>query len=71
MVLEHSALDKCPDDGGLHSELLNKVAIVKLNGGLGTSMGCKGPKSAIPVRCVQVYPCRSFTTAAQGHWLRY
>jgi len=31
-------------------ELLNKIAIVKLNGGLGTSMGCTGPKSAIPVR---------------------
>ena len=25
-----------------------KVAIVKLNGGLGTSMGCNGPKSLIP-----------------------
>jgi hypothetical protein len=31
-------------------ELLNKIALVKLNGGLGTSMGCKGPKSAIHVR---------------------
>ena len=25
-------------------------AIVKLNGGLGTTMGCEGPKSAIEVR---------------------
>jgi UTP--glucose-1-phosphate uridylyltransferase len=50
LVLEHSSLEPCPDDSGLHNELLNKVAIVKLNGGLGTSMGCKGPKSAIPVR---------------------
>ena len=24
--------------------------VVKLNGGLGTSMGCVGPKSVIPVR---------------------
>lgn len=31
-------------------ELLNKLVVVKLNGGLGTSMGCKGPKSVIPVR---------------------
>jgi UTP--glucose-1-phosphate uridylyltransferase len=52
MLLEHAALERCPDDVALHNELLNKIAIVKLNGGLGTSMGCKGPKSAIPVRCV-------------------
>uniref|UniRef100_A0A1I7W9N0 UTP--glucose-1-phosphate uridylyltransferase n=1 Tax=Heterorhabditis bacteriophora TaxID=37862 RepID=A0A1I7W9N0_HETBA len=25
--------------------MLNKLVVVKLNGGLGTSMGCKGPKS--------------------------
>lgn len=31
-------------------ELLNKLVVVKLNGGLGTSMGCRGPKSAISVR---------------------
>ncbi len=30
--------------------LLDKLVVVKLNGGLGTSMGCKGPKSVIPVR---------------------
>ena len=30
--------------------MLDKLAVVKLNGGLGTSMGCKGPKSVIPVR---------------------
>lgn len=29
---------------------LPKVAIIKLNGGLGTSMGCSGPKSLIPCR---------------------
>jgi len=32
------------------SSLLDKLVVVKLNGGLGTSMGCKGPKSAISVR---------------------
>ncbi|XP_023698150.1 UDP-glucose pyrophosphorylase 2b isoform X2 [Paramormyrops kingsleyae] len=30
--------------------MLDKLAVVKLNGGLGTSMGCKGPKSLISVR---------------------
>lgn len=30
--------------------MLQKLVVVKLNGGLGTSMGCKGPKSVIPVR---------------------
>ncbi|KAF2404497.1 UTP-glucose-1-phosphate uridylyltransferas-like protein [Trichodelitschia bisporula] len=31
-------------------DYLNKLAVVKLNGGLGTSMGCVGPKSVIEVR---------------------
>ena len=31
-------------------EMLNKLVVVKLNGGLGTSMGCVGPKSLIQVR---------------------
>lgn len=30
--------------------LLSKLAVLKLNGGLGTTMGCEGPKSAIQVR---------------------
>lgn len=30
--------------------MLDKIVVVKLNGGLGTSMGCHGPKSVIPVR---------------------
>ena len=32
------------------SPSLNKLAVLKLNGGLGTTMGCVGPKSAIEVR---------------------
>nr|XP_039274752.1 UTP--glucose-1-phosphate uridylyltransferase-like isoform X1 [Styela clava]XP_039274753.1 UTP--glucose-1-phosphate uridylyltransferase-like isoform X1 [Styela clava] len=32
------------------SDLLSKLVVVKLNGGLGTSMGCTGPKSLISVR---------------------
>ncbi|XP_049766677.1 UTP--glucose-1-phosphate uridylyltransferase-like [Schistocerca cancellata] len=31
-------------------EMLNKLVVIKLNGGLGTSMGCHGPKSMIHVR---------------------
>lgn len=31
-------------------ELLDKLVVVKLNGGLGTTMGCTGPKSVIEVR---------------------
>lgn len=31
-------------------QLLSKLVVVKLNGGLGTSMGCYGPKSVITVR---------------------
>ncbi|XP_021951717.1 UTP--glucose-1-phosphate uridylyltransferase isoform X2 [Folsomia candida] len=31
-------------------EMLSKLVVIKLNGGLGTSMGCRGPKSVIPVR---------------------
>ena len=30
--------------------MLDKLVVVKLNGGLGTSMGCQGPKSVIAVR---------------------
>lgn len=30
--------------------ILKKLAVLKLNGGLGTTMGCVGPKSAIEVR---------------------
>ncbi|KAL0221920.1 hypothetical protein RCL1_001774 [Eukaryota sp. TZLM3-RCL] len=32
------------------SNLLKRVVVLKLNGGLGTSMGCDGPKSLIPVQ---------------------
>ncbi|CAM6031288.1 unnamed protein product, partial [Sphagnum compactum] len=40
-------LEKLNLDG---KSILNKLVIVKLNGGLGTTMGCVGPKSAIEVR---------------------
>lgn len=39
-----------PSSPTLIRDMLNKLIIVKLNGGLGTSMGCTGPKSVIQVR---------------------
>ena len=39
-----------PQDKEVIKTMLDQLVVVKLNGGLGTSMGCSGPKSAIPVR---------------------
>ncbi len=39
-----------PQVGDDIAKKLNKLAVLKLNGGLGTSMGCVGPKSVISVR---------------------
>merc|ERR1711936_430367 len=39
-----------PMDKAAVKTMLDQLVVVKLNGGLGTSMGCSGPKSAIPVR---------------------
>lgn len=47
MVLDHSTLQNCPAE--LRTDLLNKLVVLKLNGGLGTTMGCKGPKSLIEI----------------------
>lgn len=55
LVLDYTALESCPVSDTLQRELLGRVAIVKLNGGLGTSMGCKGSKSAIHVRAGQTF----------------
>lgn len=38
-----------PTTDAIH-QMLQKLVVVKLNGGLGTSMGCYGPKSVITVR---------------------
>mmetsp|Transcript_15700 Transcript_15700/g.25843 ORF Transcript_15700/g.25843 Transcript_15700/m.25843 type:complete len:603 (+) Transcript_15700:101-1909(+) len=35
---------------GEEKDLMDKLVVLKLNGGLGTTMGCKGPKSVIEVR---------------------
>jgi UTP--glucose-1-phosphate uridylyltransferase len=37
-------------DGARAAELLANVVVIKLNGGLGTSMGLEGPKSLLPVK---------------------
>ncbi|KAG9292118.1 hypothetical protein G9A89_005262 [Geosiphon pyriformis] len=44
-IISYDTLPKSTD-----SEHLSKLAVLKLNGGLGTTMGCVGPKSAIEVR---------------------
>jgi UTP--glucose-1-phosphate uridylyltransferase len=44
----YNTLKDCPSTDT--QKLLNKLVVCKLNGGLGTSMGCIGPKSAIEVR---------------------
>eukprot|EP00123_Amoebidium_parasiticum_P012075 comp21094_c0_seq2/m.28475 comp21094_c0_seq2/g.28475 ORF comp21094_c0_seq2/g.28475 comp21094_c0_seq2/m.28475 type:complete len:499 (-) comp21094_c0_seq2:236-1732(-) len=48
MVHLYKTLSEVPSSS-VH-ELLDKLVVVKLNGGLGTTMGCTGPKSVIEVR---------------------
>ena len=48
-LIPYETLSKVDDSAGSH-RLLSKLAVVKLNGGLGTTMGCVGPKSVIEVR---------------------
>lgn len=48
-VINYKELEK-PEDKKVIQGMLNKLIVVKLNGGLGTSMGCVGPKSLIAVR---------------------
>eukprot|EP01130_Rhizamoeba_saxonica_P010927 TRINITY_DN4512_c0_g1_i1.p1 TRINITY_DN4512_c0_g1~~TRINITY_DN4512_c0_g1_i1.p1 ORF type:complete len:509 (-),score=109.02 TRINITY_DN4512_c0_g1_i1:33-1526(-) len=43
------------EDLDIKKELASKLVVVKLNGGLGTSMGCVGPKSTIEVRQNQTF----------------
>ncbi len=46
-VVDYKSLEQGEEVG---KEFLSKLAVLKLNGGLGTSMGCVGPKSVIEVR---------------------
>ncbi|KAG5893128.1 hypothetical protein JTB14_034149 [Gonioctena quinquepunctata] len=47
-VRDYSTLETPTAD--LVHQMLDKLVVIKLNGGLGTSMGCHGPKSVITVR---------------------
>ena len=47
-IVAYKDLSECPKKE--FTDILSKLAVVKLNGGLGTTMGCVGPKSAIEVR---------------------
>src|SRR3989338_6031283 len=49
LIKPHDSLPEPPDDRKAMSELLSKLVVMKLNGGLGTTMGCKGPKSGIEI----------------------
>ena len=44
------ALEELDDAGSDPAAILDRLAIIKLNGGLGTSMGLSGPKSLIEVK---------------------
>jgi len=48
-ILPYASLPS-PDDKEAIRSMLDHLVVIKLNGGLGTSMGCSGPKSVIPVR---------------------
>lgn len=52
-ITPYSTLHKPTDEKV--SDLASKLVVIKLNGGLGTSMGCQGPKSCIEVRQHQTF----------------
>jgi len=47
-IINYEGLDDVSNEES--TTLLSKLAVCRLNGGLGTSMGCVGPKSAIEVK---------------------
>lgn len=49
-VVDYNSLRSGPESKEEARKYLSKLAVLKLNGGLGTSMGCVGPKSVIEVR---------------------
>ncbi|KAK9285431.1 hypothetical protein L1049_024624 [Liquidambar formosana] len=50
VVVPYESLPPTPEDPSKVKNLLDKLVVLKLNGGLGTTMGCTGPKSVIEVR---------------------
>ncbi|GJM99489.1 hypothetical protein PR202_ga16590 [Eleusine coracana subsp. coracana] len=50
VVVPYDTIAPPPEDLEATKKLLDKLVVLKLNGGLGTTMGCTGPKSVIEVR---------------------
>ncbi|XP_045829059.1 UTP--glucose-1-phosphate uridylyltransferase isoform X2 [Trifolium pratense] len=50
VVVPYDTLAPTPAGATEIKNLLDKLVVLKLNGGLGTTMGCTGPKSVIEVR---------------------
>ncbi|KMZ76338.1 UTP--glucose-1-phosphate uridylyltransferase [Zostera marina] len=50
VVVPYDTLATPSEDPETTKKLLDKLVVLKLNGGLGTTMGCTGPKSVIEVR---------------------
>ncbi|KAL2527957.1 UTP--glucose-1-phosphate uridylyltransferase 1 [Forsythia ovata] len=50
VVVPYDTLTPVSEDLAETKKLLDKLVVLKLNGGLGTTMGCTGPKSVIEVR---------------------
>ncbi|XP_006352386.1 UTP--glucose-1-phosphate uridylyltransferase isoform X1 [Solanum tuberosum] len=50
VVVPYDNLAPLSEDPAETKKLLDKLVVLKLNGGLGTTMGCTGPKSVIEVR---------------------
>ncbi|PJZ57295.1 UTP--glucose-1-phosphate uridylyltransferase [Leptospira barantonii] len=49
-VLDEITLEKIEAENSQGPEILKNLVVIKLNGGLGTSMGLSGPKSLIPLK---------------------
>ncbi|CAN6806137.1 unnamed protein product [Brassica oleracea] len=50
IVIPYDKMANVSEDASETKYLLDKLVVLKLNGGLGTTMGCTGPKSVIEVR---------------------
>ena len=48
-VLNLTSFEEIAAAGAADAKLLDRAVVIKLNGGLGTSMGLQGPKSLLPI----------------------
>jgi UTP--glucose-1-phosphate uridylyltransferase len=53
LVVPYFSLEACPEEE--KASIAKKLCVLKLNGGLGTTMGCVGPKSVIEVHSEQTF----------------